>query len=247
MTSSGVGRLAAWASRIRTISAAASGREDASTSAMPLSRICQARVSSGMAMRCAKSRPLSRSTSDSDASSAAFRDDAHAGHVDGRSPRDRTAPPRARLLRHIARRVRRARRRCRRDMTWPNRSTMRPRSATPSMDRTAAASTRAGAVRDGLIEKRQRIADRTLGGARDAASASASASTASLVTIASRWRTSSSASTLRRSKRWQRDRTVIGTLRISVVAKMNFTCSGGSSSVFRRPLKAASRACAPRR
>ena len=42
----------------------------------------------------------------------------------------------------------------------------------------------------------------------------------------------------RRSKRWQRDRTVTGTLRISVVAKMNFTCSGGSSSVFNRALKA---------
>ena len=41
-----------------------------------------------------------------------------------------------------------------------------------------------------------------------------------------------------RSKRWQRDSTVIGTLRISVVAKMNFTCGGGSSSVFSRPLKA---------
>ena len=36
----------------------------------------------------------------------------------------------------------------------------------------------------------------------------------------------------RRSKRWQRDSTVTGTLRISVVAKMNFTCGGGSSSVL---------------
>jgi hypothetical protein len=41
-----------------------------------------------------------------------------------------------------------------------------------------------------------------------------------------------------RSKRWQRDRTVTGTLRISVVAKMNFTCAGGSSSVFNSALKA---------
>ena len=32
--------------------------------------------------------------------------------------------------------------------------------------------------------------------------------------------------------------TVTGTLRTSVVAKMNFTCSGGSSSVLSRPLKA---------
>ena len=44
--------------------------------------------------------------------------------------------------------------------------------------------------------------------------------------------------TRRRSKRWQRDSTVTGTLRISVVAKMKITCSGGSSRVFKRPLKA---------
>ena len=42
----------------------------------------------------------------------------------------------------------------------------------------------------------------------------------------------------RRSKRWQRESTVTGTLRISVVAKMNFTCGGGSSSVFNSALKA---------
>ena len=42
----------------------------------------------------------------------------------------------------------------------------------------------------------------------------------------------------RKSNRWHRESTVIGTLRISVVAKMNFTCSGGSSSVFNSPLKA---------
>ena len=42
-----------------------------------------------------------------------------------------------------------------------------------------------------------------------------------------------------RSKRWQRDRMVAGTLFDSVVANMNFTCAGGSSSVFNRALKAA--------
>ena len=47
-----------------------------------------------------------------------------------------------------------------------------------------------------------------------------------------------SGSIRRRSKRWQRDSTVTGTLRISVVAKMNFTCAGGSSSVFRSALNA---------
>ena len=53
-----------------------------------------------------------------------------------------------------------------------------------------------------------------------------------------RWATSTSASIRRRSKRWQRDRMVTGTLRISVVAKMNFACGGGSSSVFRKALNA---------
>ena len=46
-------------------------------------------------------------------------------------------------------------------------------------------------------------------------------------------------STRRSEKRWQRDRTVTGTFRTSVVAKMNFTCGGGSSSVFRKALNAA--------
>ena len=53
-----------------------------------------------------------------------------------------------------------------------------------------------------------------------------------------RWASIASGSIRRRSNRWQRDRTVTGTLRISVVAKMNFTCGGGSSSVFRSALKA---------
>ena len=48
----------------------------------------------------------------------------------------------------------------------------------------------------------------------------------------------SATDTRRRSNRWQRDSTVTGTLRISVVAKMNFTCGGGSSSVFSSALKA---------
>jgi hypothetical protein len=92
---------------------------------------------------------------------------------------------------------------------------------------------------DGLVEDRQRIAHRAFGGTRhhrqrvvfdlDAFSA---------CEMLRRWLTSLPASMRRRSKRWQRDSTVIGTLRISVVAKMNFTCGGGSSSVFSRPLKA---------
>ena len=47
-----------------------------------------------------------------------------------------------------------------------------------------------------------------------------------------------SAGMRRRSKRWQRDSTVTGTFWTSVVAKMNFTCGGGSSSVLSNALKA---------
>ena len=43
----------------------------------------------------------------------------------------------------------------------------------------------------------------------------------------------------RKSNRWQRERIVAGTFCGSVVAKMNLTCGGGSSSVFSRALKAA--------
>ena len=43
---------------------------------------------------------------------------------------------------------------------------------------------------------------------------------------------------LSRSKRITRDNIVSGTLLISVVARRNITCDGGSSSVLRRALKA---------
>ena len=43
----------------------------------------------------------------------------------------------------------------------------------------------------------------------------------------------------RKSKRWQRDKMVGNTFSGSVVAKINFTCAGGSSSVFNSALNAA--------
>src|SRR5436190_2238172 len=55
----------------------------------------------------------------------------------------------------------------------------------------------------------------------------------SLAQMLSRCVTSSAASTRRRSKRWQRDSTVIGTLRISVVANTNLTCGGGQFVIER--------------
>ncbi len=45
-------------------------------------------------------------------------------------------------------------------------------------------------------------------------------------------------STGAKSYRWQRDRTVMGIFCGSVVQKMNFTCAGGSSSVFSNALNA---------
>ena len=70
------------------------------------------------------------------------------------------------------------------------------------------------------------------------ASASASTSTPSAFATSAKWATSFSAGIRLRSKRWQRDSTVTGTLSTSVVANRNFTCSGGSSRVFSNALNA---------
>ena len=47
-----------------------------------------------------------------------------------------------------------------------------------------------------------------------------------------------SASSRRKLKRWQRETIVAGTLRSSVVARINMRCSGGSSSILSSALKA---------
>ena len=60
----------------------------------------------------------------------------------------------------------------------------------------------------------------------------------SLAAIRPKCADSSDCDTRRRSKRWQRDSTVTGTLRSSVVAKMKVTWLGGSSSVLSSALKA---------
>ncbi len=69
-------------------------------------------------------------------------------------------------------------------------------------------------------------------------SASGEISTFSVCAILPKCSVRVSCGTRFRSKRWQRDSTVTGTLRISVVANRNFTCGGGSSSVFSNALKA---------
>ena len=70
------------------------------------------------------------------------------------------------------------------------------------------------------------------------ARASSSTGTPSLAQTRARCATITRGSMRRRSKRCVRERTVTGTFSISVVANRNLTWSGGSSSVFSRPLKA---------
>ena len=84
-------------------------------------------------------------------------------------------------------------------------------------------------------------ASRTEPSAARAISISPSSSTRapSFSQIICRFLTIWSGSTRRRSKRCVRDRIVTGTLRISVVAKMNLACGGGSSRVLSRALNAA--------
>ena len=94
---------------------------------------------------------------------------------------------------------------------------------------------------DRLVEQRERVAHRAFGGAGDQRQRLGLDLDAFLGGDAFEMLHQPPASMRRRSKRWQRDRMVTGTLRISVVAKMNLTCGGGSSSVFSRALKAARR------
>ena len=78
--------------------------------------------------------------------------------------------------------------------------------------------------------------------ARRAASAITSAGTASFsaLQISVSFLTMSRLEMRRKSKRCTRERIVSGSLAAAVVAKMNFTCGGGSSSVLRSALKAGS-------
>ncbi len=115
---------------------------------------------------------------------------------------------------------------------------MRVRSARPSIRRTFSAVTVPApwAMAWSSMERLSRTDPSPARAMRP--SASASTVTPSRAQMPERWFTSTSASTRRRSKRWQRESTVTGTLRISVVANMNFTWAGGSSSVFRKAFHA---------
>ena len=237
-TSSGVGRSAAYAMRTSTISAAATGRADACTSAMPFISICQVRDRTRMDSLVAKSRPRVRSASDSDTSSAtdgitftrvtkcvnSARSDSTTAGSAPMSYCARSSPKAAAISPFM---------RC------SNRSTMRTRSARPSICRTSSATTLPAAWAMAWSSS-ERLSRTEPSAARAiSASAASSISTLSFAAMPARCLTSTAVSTRRRSKRWQRDRTVTGTLPISVVAKMNLACGGGSSSVFSSALNAA--------
>ena len=96
------------------------------------------------------------------------------------------------------------------------------------------------------LVKRDSASHAAVGGSRQQLQRCGAIVTCSRSATRARCCISSAASTRRRSKRWQRDKTVTGTLRISVVAKMNLACSGGSSSVSER-VERLFRACALRR
>ena len=124
----------------------------------------------------------------------------------------------------------------------PKRRRCAPLSARPSMSRTRAAVTLPSVSRSAWAMAWSRIErpSRTDPSAALATmcKASASASTPSLAQMSAKWLSSSSTGMRRKSKRWVRLSTVTGSFSTSVVAKRNFTCAGGSSSVFSNALKA---------
>ena len=211
------------------------GATDTSSSA--LRSICHIRLSARMGMRAAMSRPRSRSSGPMVGSSAA------SGVIfttliqwvisaRSRSTAKGSAPSAYWLCISASASAADPRR------IMSNRSSTRPRSASPSMARTC------GAVvspAPWLIAWSSRLVP-SRADPSAARVMSASASSVICAPSAPAIRRSraiiTSGSIRRRSKRWQRDRTVTGTLRISVVAKMNFTCGGGSSSVFSSALNA---------
>ena len=114
-----------------------------------------------------------------------------------------------------------------------------PREASPNMERTSASTIRVPQklINWSSVDCASRIppsAPRAM-----ACRAASSSSTCSWRAILPRCSTISGVGIRRRSNRWQRLRMVGRTFSGSVVAKMNFTCGGGSSSVLSKALKAA--------
>ncbi len=237
-SSPGGGMSITWHSRISTISAAARRSGAASTSATPFSSICQVRLSTGMESWSARAAPRVRSASGSAGPARSSGTERSRASMCTSSSRSPSTVPRS------------APKACARSViasaacTFPAAtasisSNTSWRSARPSMSATSAWLTSAPSMRAIAWSSRLRPSRAEPSAAR-AISSIAGAATATCSAAATRVNrpASSAAEMRRRSKRWQRDSTVIGTLRISVVAKMKAMCGGGSSSVFSRALKA---------
>ena len=216
----------------------AAGRRPA-TSAMPLSSICQVRARTRIDSFAAKSRPRVRSASVSETSSASagtiFTPRDEMGELGEIAEHHRRIGAGVVLLAQFAERARHVGAHHRLEQIddagavgKPEHAAARPRRA-PARPHVRSPGRAATASRAPSLRRRARSAPAPRARLRSLPCRRCLADAA----------TSSAASTRRRSKRWQRDSTVIGTLRISVVAKMNLACGGGSSSVFSSALKAA--------
>ncbi len=92
---------------------------------------------------------------------------------------------------------------------------------------------------DRLVERRLGVAHAALGVAGDGVERARLGGDLLQLADVARCARISGSGIRRRSKRWQRERIVAGSLWTSVVAKTNFTCAGGSSSVLSSALNAA--------
>ena len=237
MSSSGAGRSAVYARRISTISAAADGLGASATSSRPLSSICQARARIGTDRRSPSAAARARSSLDrpspaAEAPSVLARvvvctASARSARIWPGSAPSRCRPASSSSAAPAAPPI-----------SCSNRSKMRPRSASPSMARTLSVRMLPAPMASAWSSSDRPSRTEPCAARAISASASSSAVAPSLPAMPLKCATSAGTSTRRRSKRCVRDSTVTGTLRTSVVAKMNFTCSGGSSSVFRSALKA---------
>ena len=236
-SSSGEGRSATWVRRITAISAAIIAFGAMVISSRTLSNICHIRVRTRIGSASAIRRPRSRSSRPTVGSSAApgvilmtltqWATSARSRSTAiGSAPSAYWAESSASAPPASPRRIR------------SKRSRTRPRSARPSMARTWSAEVSPAPWE--MAWSRRLSASRADPSAARTMSASASSliSAPSAVAILRRSASMSSGSIRRRSKRWQRESTVTGTLRISVVARMNLVCPRGSSSVFRSALNA---------
>ena len=235
--SAGVGRSDTWHSRISTISAAARRSGAASTSPTPFSSICQARARAGTLNRSASDAPRVRSASGSSWLSRNPGIDFSRVTVCSSSNRSCSIVPRS-APRSCARSVIARAAAGLPPITDSSRSNTASRSDRPSMSATCSTVIRpsAWAIAWSSIDSPSRTEPSAARAIRS--KAAGSMVTPSLAAMRAKCWCSSATRTRRRSKRWQRDRTVIGTFRNSVVANTNFTCGGGSSKVFNSALKA---------